>query len=789
MPKNKEKGRSQKISSVASSKASHVAASTASSKASHVAASTASSTASPAATPDTSSETRTFVRKQNMSGSARKVASQARRATDEVANSLNSGLTELVGHGREAAIIIVFLVAIAIVLINLGRLMILDAPVLSAMATEQRTVQYEVTARRGTIFDRDGNVLAVSVDKTTIYVNPSEVIDPARTADALREILGGTSAHYEDIIRNSASPTFNYVLKKGDPAYATAMQEKNAKYVQEYIDNLPVGDDVPADVPTALTGIHYLPETERVYPYGNVGAQVIGTINEDGYGVSGIEQTYDTILRGVDGYVMAERGKDGRPIPGGVIEETPVTDGQDIVLSLDMELQAMVESRLAFYGEGTNCDNANTILLDGTTGEIYATASLPLYDRENMSEEDFQKGAMLAKSITYGYEPGSTFKSVTAAAAIDSGIAAITDEFYCPSSLEYDDYVVKDAILRGDETMSLTQIITSSSNVGMSLLKERIPDVTFNDYISKAGFGQATHVDYPGESVGMVLPIQDWSNIQRSNMSFGQGILVSPLQIASFYGAIANHGVRVQPHFLLARPSQDAVPTYAAKRIMSDDTANKLETMLRTVVTEGGGRPAAIDGYETVGKTGTAEKALDSGLGELGAVDPETGQPLSNYIKDNYISSFVGYIANSSTNMVCLTSFDNPTLVSAPSMPNGLSSPTSPLFAEIMSFVADRYIVTNVDALYEAKAAANAAALAGEGDMSQLIQGRDIDAGSGNMYGNGSNANSGDQNENSRKNNEQSDIVATPRGYATNDEQAASEYYNNDDVWFLDTTG
>ena len=209
--------------------------------------------------------------------------------------------------------------------------------------------------------------------------------------------------------------------------------------------------------------------------------------------------------------------------------------------------------------------------------------------------------------------------------------------------------------------------------------------------IDRAGFGQTTHVDYPGEAIGSVSGLEDWNIVSRANMAFGQGLMVSSLQVASFYGAVANFGVQVQPHFLLARPSQTNPPSHNAARIMSEDSAGRLESMLRSVV-QGHAPAADIEGFQVVGKTGTAEKA-------------ENGE----YLYDKHIVSFVGYIANSSSELVCLTSFDDP-------LEQLTAPPTQPLFREIMTHVANRFMVTGIDAIAKAKAALAAQAQAGELD-------------------------------------------------------------------------
>ena len=580
----------------------------------------------------------------------------------------------VVGSSNESRLLVLFIVIVALILVRLTILTILDAPALAAQSQSQRSTPVDIPARRGTIFDRNGNPLAMSIDATTIYVNPSEVEDPRATAQVLHEVLGGSVESYLNIIMNSTSPTFAYILQKGDVSLARSLQERNDQFREAFIDGLPAGDDIPAIIPTPLTGIHYIQDSKRIYPYGRIGAQVIGSIDIDGYGISGVEQTYDSILRGVDGSMLVERGKDDTPMVGGIQQRVMPIDGQDIIISIDIELQQFVENNLELMCNQRSCVNGSAIMLDGATGEIWAAASMPLYDRGNLTQEAVEAGATNLRPIVVSFEPGSIFKTVTAAAAIECNVIDLDDELFCPAYITIDDYPISDAHDRDDEIMTFRQILAKSSNVGMSLIEEQINNERFSTFIERYGFGQYTHIDYPGESPGLVAELRHWSSIQAANMSFGQGLQITPLQIASFYGAIANEGMMCQPHFLIARPRYDAPPHYESKPLFGPKTAAKLEDLLSGVVIEGTGKPAAIPGYDVVGKTGTAEIA----------------SPLGGYLEDEYIVSFVGYIANSNSKLVCVTSLDSP--IAPMDYPAA-----SVLFNTIMSFAINRYMVVPVE--------------------------------------------------------------------------------------------
>jgi cell division protein FtsI (penicillin-binding protein 3) len=248
----------------------------------------------------------------------------------------------------------------------------------------------------------------------------------------------------------------------------------------------------------------------------------------------------------------------------------------------------------------------------------------------------------------------------------------IEEEIGVPAVRRFSDYTISDSHPRGDMTMSFRTIIAESSNVGISLVKDRIGDEAYAGYLKRFGIGLPTRVDFPGEGLGILADWDDWSDIQTANISFGQGVSVSSLQIAGFYGAVANNGIKYQPHFLIDRPQALERVSFAdtAEQIMRPDTAQGLTSMLESVVTDGTGHAAKIEGYSVAGKTGTAQKASPDG----------------GYLPDNYIVSFVGFLSSSESKLVCITSMDNPIGAEG-------NAPTGPLFASIMQFAANRYMI------------------------------------------------------------------------------------------------
>ncbi|MDR2035442.1 MAG: penicillin-binding protein 2 [Coriobacteriales bacterium] len=597
-------------------------------------------------------------------------------APDRAKNAL--GVIGSTFAGRGGAILLVFVLLAIWTFARLFSLTVVEAKALSEEGSGVRTTSITLTAHRGTMYDRNGNVLATDVDAVTIYANPSKIVDPKKTSELLEGILGGSAKDYYAAITEDSRSTFVYLAKKVDIEYEQAINDASQEYIEEKVAAIRAeGDDVPAEIVTPFTGIEFLPDMRREYPKGSTGAQIIGAVNDEGIGMSGLEATYDCILRGIDGRRVVEEAKqisqNSRPLPmiDSVLQDVEPVAGSDIIISIDIETQQFLELNLQAVAAQRKCNNASSILLDGSTGDIIAAASIPLYDRETITSEQVAQGATNAKAITQPYEPGSTFKGIIAAVALEHDVLTADEAIYCPPYLEIYDQVVKDSVDRDGMDMTLRQIIAHSSNIGVSLIEEKVGDELYYEYLKKLGLGEYTHVDYPGETPGTLAEVQDWTPIQAANITFGQGLEVTLLQMASIYGAFSNDGVMMQPHFLLARPQYDIELQYGSKRVFDAQTTRDLEEILRSCVTDGYGYNAAVEGYDAVGKTGTAEIGSFSGGYET--------------TKGSYVCSFVGYLDNSTSNYVFMSSFENPI--------NYADSPATKFFSVVMTFVANRYMI------------------------------------------------------------------------------------------------
>lgn len=573
-----------------------------------------------------------------------------------------SSTAQAIDSNRAFVPILIFAALALIVFFRLFYLQVIVAGEYSEQAEEARLVSIDVDARRGTIYDRNGTVLAISVDATTVYCNPSEVNDAGRAAQLLSETLGGQIADYLGTLTQS-NLSFAYIAQKID---------------------VEVAQDLKAKLDEAqVKGVYFLDDTRREYPNGQVGGQIIGAceiaVDEESgteyySGISGLEAYYDDILSGTPGRYVAERGQYGVPIPGGVHEDTPAVDGQDIVISLDITLQGYLEERLAQGVADIEGTGGNAVVMDAGTGEIYAAASTPYFNPADRSV--VEEGATQLKSVTDLLEPGSIFKTVSTLAVLETGTYGPDDEIFCPSYITADGYTISDAHARGDQTMTLRQILDQSSNVGISLAVEEMGFQELYDHIVKYGLHKRTGVDYPGEgeagtdALGYLVPFDEWSRVTGYNVSFGQGISVTPLQMTRFYGAIINDGVACTPHFLISKPQTGENPEYATEQIVENTSVlPTMIDMLKTVVTDGTGTAAAIDGFEVAGKTSTAE-----------IYDEENG----GYRKGVSNICFTGFLADSSSQLVCF--------VGANEVPG--DRVVTPVFKDIMTTAIDRFKIT-----------------------------------------------------------------------------------------------
>jgi cell division protein FtsI (penicillin-binding protein 3) len=555
------------------------------------------------------------------------------RATSSSRRSSGGGLGRVV-NSRIRLLLLCILVVFAALLARAAWIATVRASALSAMAQTQTRAPIVLPAGRGTIFDSMGTPLALGEQATTVYVDPAEVIRPQREAIKVARTLElEPAAVYKALTRKGTH--FAYVERK-------APADKAARLAAQ-----------------KLPGVHFYGEERRVYPQHSVAAQVLGYAGVDNNGLAGLELELDHSLTGTPGRQTLVRDPFGRAIS--IQNVVPPKHGRAAFLTLDSKIQSNAEQVLRQTVHRWGAKDATAIVLDPRTGAVLAMAEAPSYDANNFGAAYTHK-LTTNRAVTDVYEPGSVFKVVTIAGALSEHLVTPETRFTLPPTIRVADRVIHDAEERGTETMTVAQILQKSSNVGVDTIAiTRLGEKRLKKWIAQFGFGRKTGIDAPGESPGL-LPSY-WSGSTIGNVPIGQGISVTPIQLASVYGAIANNGVWVQPH-LIDHVQGEKPPAPKTRRILSARVNHQLVRMLRNVVSDAGtGGEAAIPGYSVAGKTGTAQKPGPHG-----------------YEPGKYSATFVGMVPASHPRLVVLVTVDEPRLA----IFGGVVA--APAFAQIASF-------------------------------------------------------------------------------------------------------
>lgn len=495
--------------------------------------------------------------------------------------------------------------AFVIVFLRLVYIQVVDGPRLAKRAEDRRTNVVTLNAKRGTIYDRNGNVLAISVDCKDIVCDPTTVMKTVKNekgktsqttdgaaddiADVLVEVLGGDRDTYLEALTRTGT-RYAYLSKRVDVSKADQV-------AQELSDK-------------GLSGVYYESNTKRVYPYGTTCAQILGYVNQDGAALSGLEYYYDDVLKGSDGQRVYEASRNGTPIAGGVSDTIAARNGTDIVLSIDIDLQEECESIISEGAKTYEAESGSVMVTDPKTGEVYAAASTPLPDFSNLADAS----ALNLKLVSDSFEPGSVFKVLTTSIGLETGTLTKDTTFNIPAEVLVGDDVVHDDDNRDySEDMTVEQALAKSSNVAMAYYVQNvIGSKNFADGVQKFGIGQKTGIDFPGEAAGIVRGYDDYDGSTAGSMAFGQSLAIPLVQIVRAFGAVANDGVPTTPHFLVSKGGDEA-DWPVGERIISKQTADTETEMMRAVMTDGTGVNGAIGGYDIAGKTGTGEQADENG--------------------------------------------------------------------------------------------------------------------------------------------------------------------------------
>jgi cell division protein FtsI (penicillin-binding protein 3) len=482
------------------------------------------------------------------------------------------------------------------------------------LAHRQHQETRRIPAGRGTIYDRTGVQLAIGEQTTTVYADPKQVASASAIAIAAHHLLGVDPNALYPALRDKKR-RFVYVKRFADPLQAAAFLKKG------------------------FPGVFSYPEERRVYPQHGVGAQLVGYAGVDNKGLNGLELQYDHKLSGHPGKQTIVRDATGRALS--IVSTSPAREGSDVFSTIDHTIQANAEQVLRSTVSQWGARGATAIVLDPRTGDVLAMAQAPGYDDNNTGH--VPTALMRNRAVTDVYEPGSTFKLITVTGVLSEGLVKPTTTFSLPVCIQVANYCIHDAEGRGVVTYSVAQILQYSSNVGAITLAEKLGAPSLTHWIDRFGFGHATGIDFPGESQGLVLPLEQWSGSTIGNVPIGQGVAVTPIQMASVYAAVANNGVWIQPH-LVSRVGGRAPFKPAHRRILSKAVDQQIKSMLTGVVLAGTGTEAAIPGYSVAGKTGTGSIPGAHGYSD------STG----------YMASFVGMVPASNPQLVVLVVVDRP---------------------------------------------------------------------------------------------------------------------------------
>ncbi|MCL5070895.1 MAG: penicillin-binding protein 2 [Actinobacteria bacterium] len=505
--------------------------------------------------------------------------------------------------------------------------------------------QFTVNAKRGKILDRSEIELATSLIEKTVYANPKLVISPEQEAEALSKILDIDAGSIGQKIGNK-DLGFVYIKRQVSSEVAELINQLN------------------------LPGIYTQNETKRYYPQNDLAAAVIGFTGLDNNGLDGVELEYEKLLRGIDGKYIIEKDVYGKIIPGSKNNYISPVDGGDVVLTIDSQIQYITQKKLEEVTADYKALRSMAIVMNPQTGEIYAMAGYPGFDLNNYQQYDESLYKNLGISFTY--EPGSTFKIVNISSAIDNNCIKYDQLFSLPPSIKVGDKIIKELYRNYNISYTTSEIIKYSSNIGAVTSALSMGKKLFYESIKKYGFGEPTGVDLPGEEGGILYNYKNWSASSIGTLAIGQGISITPLQLVRAASVIANGGYLVTPNIVKEIRLQNESVEYFDKkekiRIISETTANEVKDMMLAVVDDGSGTRAQIEGVKVCGKTGTAQKANQSGIG---------------YSEGRIITSFVGFAPYDNPQVAIVVVIDEP---HGPDNEIFGGTVAAPIFKEIMNF-------------------------------------------------------------------------------------------------------
>jgi len=537
---------------------------------------------------------------------------------------------------RIGAIFGLFFILLVLAAGRTAYLSVVRAGTLRKAASNQQLTNEKVTAQRGSITDRNGVDLAVSEPAQDISADPYLLTDALGAARRLAPLLKQSQ---DSVLRKLSEHTGFVYLVRGMPA-----------------------GQAQAVLALKLPGINGTPVMRRVYPRGPLAAQVLGLIGTEGKGLAGLEYARNSLLAGRAGQRRVVSDAIGQPVS--ITEPHPVLAGKALTLTLDANIQQRTEDVLGAVARVFSPKDATAIVMDPNTGALLAVANWPQVNPNDPAAAP--AGALEDRAVSFDYEPGSTFKAFTVSGALQQGLITPDSSFSIPDQIQVADRTIHDDTEHAEESLTTAQILAHSSNVGAIKIGELEGPTAFNGWVHRFGFGAPTGVDLASEESGATLALSHYSGSSMGNLPIGQGELVTPMQMATAYAAIANGGILRAPHVIRA---VDGKPSLAplGRRVISTTTASSLRKMLEGVLAPGGtASEVSIPGYQLAGKTGTASK-----------IDPLTHE----YSKSAYVASFIGFAPAADPKLLCAVVVDEP---QSGSIFGGTVA--APAFGQIMSF-------------------------------------------------------------------------------------------------------
>jgi cell division protein FtsI/penicillin-binding protein 2 len=543
---------------------------------------------------------------------------------------------------RVVALLLVLVIAFVAIGVRLVDLQARDRTHLTSLGVGQRVRTVAIPAERGNIFDRTGKVLAVSVPQTTITADPRLIKDPTGYAAKLVSVLaaGGVPVDQTKLALRLAkrSSEFAYVARKVDDATAAAVRKLD------------------------LPGIAFVAESKRYYPSDSLAGPVLGFVGTDNTGLGGLEYAYDKTMQGAAGQVQVERDPQGNDIPGGERQVKSAQRGQDLVLTIDQSLQWNTEQALTQGVAAVHAKGGTAIVVDVQTGDVLAMAS-----SDGATDKEPARPATAEESnrpVTDVYEPGSTNKVITMSGAIQERLVSPDTIFNDVGQTVTIGGTAYTDVDQHPSTMSVSDILAQSSNVGTIRIAGMLGKTRFSKYLSDFGYGQLTGVGLPGESPGITLPLSQYNDTSMASIPIGYSVSVTAMQMLDVYTTIAGNGVARSPRLVAATVdaagNRHDIPVGPTRQVVSPATAQAVTGMLRKVVSEGTGTKAAIAGYPVAGKTGTARKAP--------------------YVTAEYNASFAGFAPADSPRLAAIVVMD------APQGSQFGGDVAAPVFKQIMQF-------------------------------------------------------------------------------------------------------